>query len=505
VSAADEAMFAGRIHQEGHALRRTTLRHSHLAGEPLAICMCRLGGERFRIAALAWGPLGGDFSLAVAGEPRNRDLLFWALTPFAREFCELIGRVAENRVARTRGTRTDHIPTDAVQIVVPNRTTVAALSLLGRYLGYLSDRGGVVPDPDLVEAGRHLRFYGRHARVPGQALLVPLDRLVTEHWATLLSPFEQANLAALDAQIDPPAGMHAFEASAAAEAAWIGPEPTEDIDRETERLLTRFNTERGEATDAATVVPLLALLQEHYRRLIEPVWALMGRVVDRERDLAVAPSVAGRFEADREAFGRHVDWVTMGGRYRATDTSRQAVMTLRRLEQAHERYLAEKATEDPACMVPHLLDGKAIRGVVASLERSPVRVRIRPVPRAFIELDTDDPVLVPPGRMLWWTATAHDHPWEVCAVQPQGPGSRVRLMLTAAPTAARLPGVGDRITFSTLHTGAGFFHLSPPDDPPWTHTPAEPRPPLAPIDAGDDQMPPPAVDGATVADPGAYR
>ena len=115
-------------------------------------------------------------------------------------------------------------------------------------------------------------------------------------------------------------------------------------------------------------------------------------------------------------------------------------------------------------MVAHLLDGKAIRGVVAALDRSPVRVRIRPVPRAFIELDTDDPVLVPPGRMLWWTATAHDYPWEVRAVQPHGPGSRVTLMLTAARTAARLPGVGDRITFSSIHTGADFFNLAPPED-----------------------------------------
>jgi hypothetical protein len=40
----------------------------------------------------------------------------------------------------------------------------------------------------LVEAGKHLRFYARHARVPGQSLIVPLDRLLADHWATLLSP-----------------------------------------------------------------------------------------------------------------------------------------------------------------------------------------------------------------------------------------------------------------------------------------------------------------------------
>ena len=67
-----EAMFAARVHQDGSALRRTTLRHTHITESPLAVCMWRLGGERFRAAALAWGHLGGDFNLAVAGEPRNR-------------------------------------------------------------------------------------------------------------------------------------------------------------------------------------------------------------------------------------------------------------------------------------------------------------------------------------------------------------------------------------------------------------------------------------------------
>src|SRR5213076_1065290 len=163
-----------------------------------------------------------------------------------RDLCARIGRAAELKVERRRGSRTERLPADALQLVVPNRTTVAALGLLGRYLAYLSDRGGVAPDPALVEAGRHLRFYARHARVPGQALLVPLDRLLAEHWATLLSPFEQANLAALDAQINPPVGVHAFAASAAAEAATrIGPEPTEDIDRVTDGLLAEFNTARN--------------------------------------------------------------------------------------------------------------------------------------------------------------------------------------------------------------------------------------------------------------------
>src|SRR5256885_6263348 len=67
------------------SVRHTSLRHTHLADAPLGIAMWRLGGERFRAAAVAWGPVGGTYKLAVAGEPRNRDLYFGALAPFRSE------------------------------------------------------------------------------------------------------------------------------------------------------------------------------------------------------------------------------------------------------------------------------------------------------------------------------------------------------------------------------------------------------------------------------------
>jgi len=507
MSTALEAFFAGRIHEGGRALRRTTLRHTHLADAPLGIVVWRLGGERFRAAAVAWGPIGGPIELVVAGEPRNRDLYFSALQPFAAAICAAVRNTADARVARTRGSRTELLPANALQIVVANRSTIGALGLLGRYLAYLSERSGGAPDPLLVEAGKHLRFYARHARVPGQALIVPLDRLLADHWATLLSPLEQANLASLDAQIEPQGGEHAFDASAAAErVARIGPEPTEDIDRVTTELVATFNDARRRSVEPAVVEPLLGPLSEHYRTLVRPVWDLLGRSVAREQSLPAAPSVARRFEQDREAFGRHVDWVSGGGRYRTTDTPRQAAMTLRRLEEERSRFDAERAIEDPACMVPFLLDGDAIRGVVATLDADHrVVVRVRAVQRALLALDTDDPVVLPTGKKLWWAATAHDVPWEVVGVTRHGGGSRVVLLLTAPPTDARLPDIGDRLTFSTLHTRADGFRLPLSANTPWTHQPVTVPPPPEPIDAGDGEAPAPAVDGATLADPEAYR
>lgn len=506
MSTALEAFFAGRVHEGGRALRRTTLRHTHIADASLGVVVWRLGGERFRAAAIAWGRVGGPFKLSIAGEPRNRDLYFAALTPFAADLCHLVRASAENRVVRTRCSYTDQLPIAPLQIVVPNRTTVGALGLLGRYLAYLSDRSGVTPDPQLVEAGKHLRFYSRHSRTPGQALILPVDQLLSEHWATLLSPLEQANLAALEAQIEP-GDLHAFAASTAAErVARIGPEPTEDIDRVTTDLVEVFNERRRGSVDPAVVAPLLRPLQDHYRFVVEPVWELVGRAISRERALPAAPSVVRRTEVDREAFGRHVDWIVSGGHYRTTDTPRQAAMTLRRLEEAQSRYEAERAIEDPACMVPYLLDGDAIRGKVAKVdENHRVTPKTRAVRRALLTLDTNDPVVLPVGKKLWWTATADDVPWEVVAVSANGGGSRVILMLTTVPKPERLPNRGDRITMSTLRTRSEGFPLPLAQNPPWTHQPPAPPPAPEPIDAGDGEVPPAPVDGATLPDPEAYR
>ena len=155
-------------------------------------------------------------------------------------------------------------------------------------------------------------------------------------------------------------------------------------------------------------------------------------------------------------------------------------------------------------MIPHLLDGDAIRGTVASVTETKVVVRVNAVRRAVMAVDSPDPVILPAGKHLWWTATAGDQPWRVESVQPIGTGSRVILMLTAKPTAARLPAVGDVITLSTLCNGQSGFWLLPPANPPWTHRPAVPPPAGEPIDTGDSERPAAAVDGVTVADPGRY-
>ena len=124
--------------------------------------------------------------------------------------------------------------------------------------------------------------------------------------------------------------------------------------------------------------------------------------------------------------------------------------------------------------------------------------------RALIALDSDDPVVLPAGKKLWWTATADDHPWEVQAIQPQ------RHWLPDHADAGRRPHTGQAASAGERHHALDAAHLtgrlSPPapQNAPWTHRPAMPLPPPEPIDAGDAEPPPAAVDGTTVPDPGRY-
>src|SRR5467141_3860942 len=78
--------FVARAYQAGCAQRTSSARHRRLLDEPLALVLWQLGAESFSAAAIAWGTRPGPFSFSVAGEPRNRDLAFASLTPFARFF-----------------------------------------------------------------------------------------------------------------------------------------------------------------------------------------------------------------------------------------------------------------------------------------------------------------------------------------------------------------------------------------------------------------------------------
>jgi hypothetical protein len=480
--------LAARAFRAGRALRTASFRHRRLLPDPLAVVLWQLGAEPFAAAAVGWGNRADRLEMAVAGEPRNRDLAFAALLRLARWFNPLFEAPAADRERFTRGEHTITRARTAPQVLVANAATVEFLGRLGRRLAYLPTTGPRSAPEALVRLGRHLRFLWAHAAVPGQQLLVCLTDLLNDHWATPRSPLERRSLAALDAFIDPPTGQHGFDAAARAEGQPVGPVPAGEDDERLAPLVDLFNKGRGGSTDSGVVGRLLGPIEDHYRPLVRRTWDLLWRCRGREAAFPEAPSVARRWDEDRDAYTAHVDWLAQGGLRRTRQTPRQAALTLRNLEEAGARLEAEEACDDPLRMIPHLLQHRAVRGRVLAVDSAHRElVASRRMPRPLVTLLSPDPCLIPPGRELWWTEQSDGREFVVVAVTAApGGGSRVTLKLMTSSGATALPAVGDEACFSVHTTQAGYRALLPRTDP-WTHTPAAPPAAPGPIEDENDK------------------
>ncbi len=481
-----DAVLAALAYREGKALRTARYRHRRLADDPLTIVLWQLGSEPFSAAALGYGQRPADFTTVVAGDPRNRDLVFAALLKFAAWFVPRFEQPAEPRVTVARGNGSEELSVGLPQIVVPNRATVELIGRLGRRLAYLSTTGDRPAPTALVRLGQHLQFVGRHAEQPGQQLIVPIGQLMADHWATPQTEFERASLEALDAFVDPPAGMSGFEAAAAAELYPSGPSPSGDDDTALEPLMTAFNEARARRTEAAVTEPLLGPIANHYRPLLERSWRLTWRALERERTYAEAPSVGRRWDEDRRQYTRHMDWVAQDGRRRTRQTARQAIETMRRLEEAKGRLVAEEALDDPVRMIPWLLDGKAVEGVVVRIDPNHTEVaNVRPVRRPLVTLQSEAGRALPTGKEMWLTTAPGGTPWQVHSAAPTADGGSLVTMKLMTGTPGTLPAIGSTVCFSIHNTGWRFGSRLA-YTPPWPLRAATEWDP-APIEAVDGE------------------
>ncbi|MDY3562693.1 hypothetical protein R5W23_004171 [Gemmata sp. JC673] len=478
-----DVALAARAFAARRGVPSATVRHRRLSAKPLAVVAWQLGGEPFSVAALGWGDSPNQLQTAVPGEPRNRTLLFAALLPFAHWFNARFDAPALDRETITRGEHRFTIARAAPQVIVPNRATVELLGRLGRRLAYLPTEGPNAADPALVRLGRHLRFLWDHASFPGQQLLVALTDLMNAHWMTPQSGSERQSLPALEAFIDPPPGLDGFAAAERAELCPIGPAPDGDDDDRLIPLVERFNAARGRSTDPAVVGPLRAPIEDHYRPLLSRSWGLLWRCRDRELSRPEAPSVGRRWDADRQDYTRHLDWLNRNGLRRTRQTPRQAATAFRNTEEAGRLLEAEEACDDPLKMAAYVLAGKAVRGRVVALdpnhkEPGPKRTVRRPL----VTVRSPEPCRIPIGRELWWTGHADGTEYVVEDVVPApGGGSDVVLKLTTSTATNPLPSVGATVCFSVHSTRPRWLGQLPDADP-WTHVPPIPAAPPAPLE-----------------------
>ena len=122
-----DAALVARSYRAGHALRSASLRHRRLIERPLGIVLWQLAGEPFSAAALGWGDRAEALEMRVGGEPRNRDLAFAALLPFARWFNVRFEAHFADCEEFTRGDFTVRRARTAPQVLVANGATVEVL------------------------------------------------------------------------------------------------------------------------------------------------------------------------------------------------------------------------------------------------------------------------------------------------------------------------------------------------------------------------------------------
>lgn len=476
-----QALLAARAHKEGRAQPTALRRHRALSDDPLCIIAWQLGAEPYSIGAIAIGKQSSGFKLFVPGYPLDRDLLFAAILGFAKEFCPAFeayaGGLCEDVPYRGEELA---VPLDLPQIVIANTETINLLGRLGRRLAYLPTTGQHPADPLLPRLGRHFMWIAEHAQLPGQQLIVSAADLLKTHYVTAMSQFEMQSLAAVDAWVDPPAGMHGFHAAELAENHAVGPVPSPKDGQRVHTLMKIFNEQRAGSKNPAVVQKLAIPLYELYEGMVVETWNLIWKVVDREKAKPEAASVARRVREDRIAYAAHLQWI-MGpaeGRRKTRMTPRGAAVRLDELERANALLVAEEAIDDPLRMAPHLLAGKAIAGVVINCDATRREtINGRNCLRPSVTVRTDEPCLMPLGAEVWWTQTPGGREWLLASLVAAGGGSDVTLILqTNRNLSESLPTVGCRVCFSQFTTRPSY-ELFLPMQVPWTHQAATPPSP----------------------------
>jgi hypothetical protein len=214
----------------------------------------QLGAEPYSIGAIAMGTQAAGYQLYVPGYPLDRELLFVELTRFAQQFCPAFEAYAKGPSELVSHYGSDlSVPKQLPQIIVANAETIGLLGRLGRRLAYLPTSGEHPADPVLPRLGRYLMWLSDYAHLPGQQLIVSMADLLASHYATAMSSYEVASLAAIDAWIAPPRGTHGFEAAETAERQPVGPRP-EPVDGEKVfQLMMEFNAARAGSRDPKLV------------------------------------------------------------------------------------------------------------------------------------------------------------------------------------------------------------------------------------------------------------
>ncbi|GAA2234082.1 hypothetical protein [Streptomyces nogalater] len=502
----------------GRAQPAATVRHRHLSDRPLVFVPLTTAGETGAPLGALVGTDRDAPRLLVVPQPRDRDLRFTFLADLAGIVLPYIESYADSVEAAER-TETDpetgkrvkvaaELCADAPQLIVPSRTGLDFVRLLGRSMRFRrtaeQDPDAPYPAPPRVPLlGRWLTHYGERARVPGSSLLLALTEVLSRHWATGQSGLEDEHLGALLAWIDPPRGLTGAEAARRAELARdadgqllcppAGPATDPAFDN---KLLApaierydRARTSLAAAEDPLTADTRLAALtraEREIRDLVEsrtrPTWDAVWRGLDLLRALPAGAHVEGRWTRDRWSFTAHRDRVRAGEPPQPRrDDAVTAANKLATREREQARLEAQEALDDPLVMAGRRLAGEAFAGEVTDVVMAYSEGK-RPSPRPLVTLRTDDRPHLAERARVYRSLDGRPQSAEFAGYEAEGVLTlRVldRMGRGKEPEPNSVPQKGDRICFTLFeHEQRGGAKLPDPEETPWTHggPPGEPAP-----------------------------
>ncbi|NUT34923.1 MAG: hypothetical protein HOV79_17840 [Hamadaea sp.] len=440
-----EAMRAGR------AVRRATVRHAHLAENPLVVVGYHLAGEPAAVLALQYGTSPEDAKLLVAAEPRDREQRTALLAEFAADLIAHVAAFDAVEPIVRRDLTVVECAVDAPQLITPNGATAHWITdLLGRYL-----RG--LPEEVCQAGGRHLSWFGHRRVLPGSAAMLTATDLLTTHWVTGQLPAEDVHLPSLLGWLDP-----------AAPAADVPMGPISDPHWDAATLASALGSPI--ALRAAVAAPL------------GEAWAQTWRALSLLRSSLpeVGAHVAQRWERDRWSFTAHRERMADGtAGVAARLTGVPAYRFLHELETRTVALERQMALDDPLLLEGHLISGDALAGVVSKVDRehtlaSPTG---RELLRPRIWLAAEAGFGRPLGTQLWLASDPRVMV-TVAAVEPDGVELLVQKGAVQRNALGRLPQVGERVVFAPFGPEDAFPSRLP-EQLPWqfgSPSPDEPSP-----------------------------
>ncbi|MCX5557950.1 hypothetical protein [Streptomyces sp. NBC_00038] len=494
----------------GRAQPTATVRHRHLTERPLVFVPLITAGE-------AGAPLGALVGterdaprLLVVPQPRDRDLRFAFLAeladvvlPYIDSYADVVEAAERSETDPETGKRVKvevELCADAPQLIVPSRSGVEFVRLLGRSMRFRrtaeEEPEAPHPAPPRVPLlGRWMTHFGERARVPGSSLLLALTDVLSRHWATGQSSLEDQHLGALLAWIDPADGASGAEAALRAELLRdsrgqlvcppAGPATDPAFDN---KLLApaierydRARTALAAAEDGIEADDRLGDLtaaEREIRALVGgvmlPTWEAVWRGLDLLRELPEGAHATDRWTRDRWSFTGHRDRITAGEPPQPRrDDAVTAANKLATREREQARLEAQEALDDPLVMAGRRLGGEAFAGEVMDVVMTYSEGK-RPSPRPLVTVRTDDRPHLGERAKVYRSLGGKPQAAEFVAAEEDGALVVLRVVDKMGrgkePEAGSVPEKGDLVCFTLFeHEQRGGAKLPDPEETPWTH------------------------------------